>query len=68
MAAQTLAAAAFIVFVVFRAMGRDYFAAVLSAGFAGFASARPQHDSRHATLRSPTSGVHRAPPSVTRQK
>jgi len=36
-AAQTLAAAAFIVFVVFHVMGRDYFAAVLSAGFAGFA-------------------------------
>ena len=34
---QTVAAAAFIVLVVFRLMGRDYFAAVMSAGFAGFA-------------------------------
>ncbi|MEO0993267.1 MAG: sodium/glutamate symporter [Pseudomonadota bacterium] len=34
---QTLAATLFILFVVFRAMGRDYQAAVLSAGFAGFA-------------------------------
>jgi ESS family glutamate:Na+ symporter len=33
---QALAAAAFIVLIVFRLMGGDYFAAVLSAGFAGF--------------------------------
>ncbi|MEL6768879.1 MAG: sodium/glutamate symporter [Pseudomonadota bacterium] len=37
MALQTAAAAAFVILVVFRAMGRDYTAAVLSAGFAGFA-------------------------------
>ncbi|WP_420403341.1 sodium/glutamate symporter [Nisaea sp.] len=36
LALQVLAAAAFIVLVFFRAMGRDYTAAVLSAGFAGF--------------------------------
>ncbi|MEM8700539.1 MAG: sodium/glutamate symporter [Pseudomonadota bacterium] len=37
MVLQALAAAVFIVFIVFRVMGRNYFAAVLSAGFAGFA-------------------------------
>ena len=36
LAAQVAAAAAFIVLVFFRLMGRDYTAAVLSAGFAGF--------------------------------
>ncbi|UOM34889.1 sodium/glutamate symporter [Acuticoccus sp. I52.16.1] len=34
--AQTAAAVAFILLVFFRVMGRDYFAAVLAAGFAGF--------------------------------
>lgn len=34
---QAVAATLFIVFLVFRLMGKDYFAAVLSAGFAGFA-------------------------------
>ncbi|TNJ40627.1 sodium/glutamate symporter [Phaeobacter sp. B1627] len=34
---QLVLAVAFTVFVVFRSLGRDYFAAVLSAGFAGFA-------------------------------
>jgi len=34
---QTLAAALFILFVLFPLMGRDYQAAVLSAGFGGFA-------------------------------
>jgi ESS family glutamate:Na+ symporter len=34
---ETVAAAAFIMLVVFRLMGGDYFAAVMSAGFAGFA-------------------------------
>ncbi|UUX51776.1 sodium/glutamate symporter [Nisaea acidiphila] len=33
---QILAAAAFIVLIFFRVMGKDYTAAVLSAGFAGF--------------------------------
>ncbi|MBE3636878.1 sodium/glutamate symporter [Mangrovicoccus algicola] len=33
---QSAAAAGFILLVVFRAMGRDYFAAVVAAGFAGF--------------------------------
>lgn len=33
---QAAVAAVFIVFIVFRAMGRTYFAAVISAGFAGF--------------------------------
>ncbi len=37
MAMQAAVATAFILLVVFRAMGRDYFAAVMSAGFAGFA-------------------------------
>ncbi|MCA8880517.1 MAG: sodium/glutamate symporter [Rhodobacteraceae bacterium] len=37
MALQAVTAALFIVAVVFRAMGRDYFATVISAGFAGFA-------------------------------
>ena len=37
LAAQVIAAALFIIFVVFRLMGSDYTAAVLSAGFAGFA-------------------------------
>lgn len=37
MAMQTVAATAFILLVVFRVLGRDYFAAVISAGFAGFA-------------------------------
>lgn len=32
---QSVAATLFIVFIVFRAMGRDYFAAVISAGFTG---------------------------------
>jgi len=32
---QTLAAVAYIIFVVFPAMGRDYLAAVISAGFTG---------------------------------
>jgi len=36
LALQSLAAVAFIVFVVFPLMGRDYFAAVISGGFAGF--------------------------------
>ena len=36
MVLQTIAAALFIVFVVFRVMGGNYFAAVISAGFAGF--------------------------------
>ena len=35
LAAQTVAAVVFILFLVFRFMGRDYTAAVLSAGFAG---------------------------------
>lgn len=34
---QVAAAIAFILFVAFRVIGRDYLAAVLSAGFAGFA-------------------------------
>ncbi len=34
---QAVAAAIFIVFVVYKAMGRNYFAGVISAGFAGFA-------------------------------
>jgi ESS family glutamate:Na+ symporter len=34
---QAVAATLFIVLVVFRVMGKDYFAAVISAGFAGFA-------------------------------
>lgn len=33
---QSLAAVTFIIFVVFGLMGRNYFAAVISAGFAGF--------------------------------
>lgn len=36
LAAQTLAALLFIVFILFPVMGRNYNAAVLSAGFAGF--------------------------------
>ncbi|WP_328809219.1 sodium/glutamate symporter [Roseibium aggregatum] len=36
MAMQAVVAVAYIVLVVFRAMGRTYFAGVLSAGFAGF--------------------------------
>jgi ESS family glutamate:Na+ symporter len=35
--AQTLLALAFVWFAIFRLMGRNYFAAVLSAGFTGFA-------------------------------
>lgn len=35
---QTALALAFTLFVVFRLMGRDYFAAVLAAGYAGFAT------------------------------
>lgn len=34
---QIIASTAFIIFVVFRVMGSNYFAAVISAGFAGFA-------------------------------
>lgn len=34
---QAIAAVIFIVFVVYHVMGRDYFAGVMSAGFAGFA-------------------------------
>ncbi len=37
MALQVVAAVAFIVFVVYRMLGRNYFAGVMSAGFAGFA-------------------------------
>ncbi|MGI9482242.1 MAG: sodium/glutamate symporter [Hyphomicrobiales bacterium] len=37
LAIQTVAAVAFILFVLFPLMGRDYQAAVLSAGFGGFA-------------------------------
>ena len=37
LAAQILAVVAFIFFVLFPLMGRDYLATVLSAGFAGFA-------------------------------
>lgn len=37
MVLQAVAATVFIVFIVFKVMGRNYFAAVLSAGFAGFA-------------------------------
>ena len=37
MALQTLAAVAFILLLLFPLMGRDYRAAVLSAGFGGFA-------------------------------
>ena len=33
---QSVAAIAFIIFIVFRLMGKNYFAAVISAGFAGF--------------------------------
>ncbi len=36
LAAQVIVAVLFILFVVFPVMGRNYFAAVLSAGFAGF--------------------------------
>ncbi len=35
LAVQTAAAAIYMIFVVFPAMGRDYFAAVIAAGFAG---------------------------------
>ena len=34
---QVLVATAFIIFIVFRVVGKNYNAAVLSAGFAGFA-------------------------------
>ena len=34
---QAVAATLFIILIVFRVMGKDYFAAVMSAGFAGFA-------------------------------
>ena len=37
MTLQAAAAAVFIIFVVYRTMGRNYFAGVMSAGFAGFA-------------------------------
>ena len=37
LALQTVAAFVFIIFVLFRLMGKDYQAAVLSAGFGGFA-------------------------------
>ena len=37
MVGQLLATTVFVLFVFFRVMGRDYFAAVLSAGFVGFA-------------------------------
>ncbi|GAB5376597.1 MAG: sodium/glutamate symporter [Acuticoccus sp.] len=37
MLGQLLATTVFVLFVFFRVMGRDYFAAVLSAGFVGFA-------------------------------
>jgi ESS family glutamate:Na+ symporter len=37
LALQVIATFIFIVFVLFRLMGRDYLATVLSAGFAGFA-------------------------------
>lgn len=37
MVLQALVASVFIVFVVFRVMGQNYFAAVISSGFAGFA-------------------------------
>ncbi|MEM1342929.1 MAG: sodium/glutamate symporter, partial [Pseudomonadota bacterium] len=37
LAAQTLFAVAFVVFVLFRVMGSSYLAAVLAAGFGGFA-------------------------------
>lgn len=37
LALQTMAAIAFILLILFRLMGRDYQAAVLSAGFGGFA-------------------------------
>ena len=37
LAAQVLMTVGFILFVLFRLMGRDYMAVVLSAGFAGFA-------------------------------
>jgi len=37
LAAQIVCTAAFIIFVLFALMGRDYLATVLSAGFAGFA-------------------------------
>ena len=37
MTLQAVAAAFFIIFVVYRVMGRNYFAGVMSAGFAGFA-------------------------------
>ena len=37
MTLQAVAAASFIIFVVYRVMGRNYFAGVMSAGFAGFA-------------------------------
>ncbi|MEM7792537.1 MAG: sodium/glutamate symporter, partial [Verrucomicrobiota bacterium] len=36
LALQVIASAAFVIFVFFFAMGKDYTAAVLSAGFAGF--------------------------------
>ena len=35
LAVQTVAAVAYMLFVVFPAMGRDYLAAVISAGFSG---------------------------------
>lgn len=37
MTLQAVAAAFFIIFVVYRVMGRNFFAGVMSAGFAGFA-------------------------------
>ncbi len=37
MTLQAVAAAIFIIFVVYRVMGRNYFAGVMSAGLAGFA-------------------------------
>lgn len=36
LAAQTVASLTFVVFILFRVMGRDYTAAVLSSGFIGF--------------------------------
>ncbi len=45
LAAQTIAAVAYIAFVVFPAMGRNYEAAVISAGFAGISLAQRRQPS-----------------------
>ncbi len=60
---QMLMAVLFVVFIVFRFMGRDYEAAVISSGFGGIALGS-KHDGGDAAARRSAPGLHRCAAGV----